>query len=61
MRLEHLLQRKGVTTKLIPVPRHLSSDCGLCVLFNCPDEPEVRKTIEEARMEVQGIHPLERW
>jgi hypothetical protein len=32
MRAEKLLTEAGITCKLIPVPRQLSSDCGICLL-----------------------------
>ncbi len=28
---ESLLKKAGCSCKLIPVPRHLSSDCGVCL------------------------------
>ena len=31
LRIEKLLVKHNLTCKLIPVPRHLSSDCGVCV------------------------------
>ena len=33
LRAEKLLKKEGITTKPIPVPRHLSSDCGICLRF----------------------------
>jgi hypothetical protein len=32
MRVEKLLRDEGIICKMIPVPRHISSDCGVCVL-----------------------------
>jgi uncharacterized SAM-binding protein YcdF (DUF218 family) len=37
LRAEKLLHKVGITSKLIPVPRHLSSDCGVCVRIAQPD------------------------
>ncbi len=31
VRAEQVLLRAGVPCKMIPVPRHISSDCGVCV------------------------------
>lgn len=31
LKIEKILLSQGLTCKLIPVPRHLSSDCGVCV------------------------------
>jgi hypothetical protein len=43
MRAEKLLKETGIPFKLIPVPRHISSDCGVCLKF----APNFRKQIEE--------------
>jgi hypothetical protein len=32
MRAEKLLKDAGYSCRLIPVPRHLSSDCGICLV-----------------------------
>lgn len=32
MRAEKLLKDAGYYSRLIPVPRHLSSDCGICLV-----------------------------
>ena len=31
LKAEKILKEKGVIHKLIPVPRHISSDCGVCL------------------------------
>ena len=31
MKAHKTLTKAGVECKLIPVPRHLSSDCGICI------------------------------
>jgi hypothetical protein len=32
MRAEKLFKDAGLSCRLIPVPRHLSSDCGICLV-----------------------------
>ena len=57
LRAERLLKEAGIPCKLIPVPRHLSSDCGVCLRF----EPLLRPQIEAAlrdRVETGAILPL---
>ena len=54
---EKLLKKEGITYKIIPVPRHLSSDCGVCIRFASHDEPVVRKTLTE-KVEVQSFCTL---
>jgi hypothetical protein len=58
LQAEKRLKGKGIATKLIPVPRQLSSDCGVCLRFEQKDEPEVRSVLEEERIEIQGIRAL---
>lgn len=43
MRAEKLLEKAGIPCKLIPVPRHISSDCGVCLRF----APDYRLEIEK--------------
>ncbi len=31
MKAEKILKERGITHKIIPVPRHISSDCGVCL------------------------------
>ena len=58
LRAEKLLKREGIMIKPIPVPRHLSSDCGICLRFERPDEERITRILEEERVEVAGIHPV---
>lgn len=38
---ERTLKKKGLAHKVIPVPRQISSDCGVCIRFR----PELREQI----------------
>jgi Putative Se/S carrier protein-like len=58
LRAEKRLKAKGVAVKLIPVPRQLSSDCGVCLRFQSADEAQVKKALEEERIDTQGICEL---
>ncbi len=54
---EKLLKEAGIVIKMIPVPRNLSSDCGVCIRFS----PQDQRALQEAlagRVETGGIHPL---
>jgi hypothetical protein len=57
LRAEKILKEAGIPFKLIPVPRHISSDCGVCLRFS----PAYRKQIEEAlagKVDVSEIRVL---
>ena len=58
LRAEKLLKAEGVPLKLIPVPRHLSSDCGICVRFERADEPRVEGILSRSKLEIQGIYQI---
>jgi len=58
LQAEKLLKREGIATKLIPVPRQLSSDCGICLRFEQPEEAHVKVILEEGKVETQGIYPV---
>jgi len=59
LRAEKILLREGFTIKLIPVPRHLSSDCGIALRFDKSAETRVREILEAAGVAINSIHPLE--
>jgi hypothetical protein len=58
LRAEKILQRAGLVIKLIPVPRQLSSDCGVCLRFDRIDDEKVRHALELAGMITKGIHKI---
>jgi hypothetical protein len=43
---EKILKGKGIMHKLIPVPKHVSSDCGVCIRINADDLPHVKEIVE---------------
>jgi hypothetical protein len=55
MRIEKLLGKRGIICKMIPVPRQISSDCGVCIRITGAQVEAARETIEKARIEIQGI------
>ena len=59
LRAENILLREGLAIKLIPVPRHLSSDCGIALRFDRSAETRVSETLEAAGVSVGSIHTLE--
>jgi len=54
MQAEKLLKRAGAKMLLIPVPRQLSSDCGLAIRFSSRDREQVLNLLLEA-----GLSPTE--
>ena len=58
LRIESLVKAEGLSYKLIPVPRHLSSDCGFCVRIRKEDRETVLNLLQEHKIEIQAIEDL---
>ncbi|MBN1180362.1 MAG: DUF3343 domain-containing protein [Anaerolineae bacterium] len=55
IRAEKVLNEAHVDCKLIPVPRHISSDCGVCVRVSQADQDAALQALEAARVEVERV------
>ena len=58
LRAEKLLSKAGIGTKLIPVPRHLSSNCGVCIRIAQSDCGAAQRTLQKAGLEIEGVHDI---
>ena len=56
IRAEKLAKEKGFVVKLIPVPRQLSSDCGVCLRFSWERKKEIEDTLNQAGVPMESIH-----
>ena len=59
LRTEKILLREGFTIKLIPVPRHLSSDCGIALRFDRNVETRILEILQAAGVDIDSICALE--
>jgi hypothetical protein len=59
IRAEKILHQAGIESKLIPVPRHLSSNCGVCLRIERTDKEAARQALEAVKLEIEGVHDLE--
>lgn len=55
LQIEKILIRQGLTCRLIPVPRHLSSDCGVCVRILRQDREKIEELLHQNQINIQGI------
>lgn len=55
---EKALSRLGVTVRIVPVPRHLSSDCGVAISIFGISVEDVKRLLEEAAIHFAGISKL---
>ncbi len=58
IRAEQVLHMAGITCKLIPVPRHISSDCGVCVRVTQADVSAVEAVLRKNKAEFESVHNL---
>jgi len=56
IRAEKLAKEKNFGVKLIPVPRHLSSDCGVCLRFSWEQKKEIEEILNLAGVRMESIH-----
>lgn len=53
--IEKALKKRGISCRLTPIPRRVSSDCGICVRFD-PDQLEtVEAFTRTLSFDIQGI------
>ena len=58
LRAEKLLDQAGIQSKLIPVPRQLSSDCGVCVRVAREERAAAVEVLKRAGVETEGVHDV---
>jgi hypothetical protein len=57
MKAEKLLKAAGLTFKLIPVPKHISSDCGICLRFPREQREAVAAALQ-GQVDIREIRPF---
>jgi hypothetical protein len=58
IRIEKLLNEIGVPCRLVPVPRHLSSDCGVCVRIDRNDIDLAMEAVKTGQVEIDGFFEI---
>ncbi|MBI5443980.1 MAG: DUF3343 domain-containing protein [Deltaproteobacteria bacterium] len=59
MKAEKALKRAGLDVRLMPVPRQLSSQCGLAILFFLRDREEATIALEAEGCPFVELYALE--
>lgn len=54
---ERILKEAQVPHKIIPVPRKISSDCGVCIRF-LPEHSELLESALNGKAEAYTVRPL---
>ena len=58
IKASNVMKKNDFIHKMIPVPRHLSSDCGYCVRFSTVDDVRVRELFERTEVEFDRIEGI---
>jgi hypothetical protein len=58
IRAEKVAKNKGLKVKLIPTPRHLSTDCGTALRFSLQDKKQLIKALDNENVEYDKISPI---
>ncbi len=59
IRAEKLAKENGLNVKLIPVPRQLSSDCGVCLRISWEQKNRIEEILAQAGVPMEGVHRLD--
>lgn len=59
LQAEKRAKDNGLEVKLIPVPRHLSSDCGICLRFAWNQKSRIEEILKMANVATEGIHSMD--
>ncbi|HHZ01167.1 MAG TPA: DUF3343 domain-containing protein [Tissierellia bacterium] len=46
MKAESILKKNGLVFKMIPVPRSISTDCGISIRFNMEDKEKIESLLD---------------
>lgn len=55
--IEKALKKRNIPCRLTPIPRKVSSDCGICLRFSPNDLSVVDEFVKTLPFEIQGIIP----
>ena len=58
IRAEKVLQMANIGCKLIPVPRQISSNCGVCIRVERTDVDTARIALEKNKVDFESIHEI---
>ena len=57
-RAEKLLNACDISCRLVPVPRRLSSDCGVCLRLETSMRERAVEILNGAKVEIAGLHAI---
>jgi hypothetical protein len=57
---EKILKGAGLAADVVPIPREISSDCGMALVFACRDRDRVEQLFGGEGLKVVGLYGLRR-
>ncbi|MFQ5645863.1 MAG: DUF3343 domain-containing protein [bacterium] len=60
LRAEKLLKKEKLGAKLVPVPRQVSSNCGLALEFDCSRKDFVNELFKNKNVTIHGIFDMDK-
>jgi hypothetical protein len=57
LKAEKILKQGGLPHKLIPVPKHISSDCGVCLLVHMDVKDKIVASLK-GKVDIENIRKL---
>jgi len=58
LRAEKILTQYKFMVTVLPVPREISSDCGIAIKFSGEDETRIKTILDDSNVKIEGIHYL---
>jgi hypothetical protein len=58
IRAETLLKQQSFWVDIIPIPREISSECGMALEFACADWPAISQLFTRHQIETIGLYQL---
>jgi hypothetical protein len=58
MKAEALLKKEHIPAQLIPIPRSISSDCGIALEVSEADKERIMKLLEENEFNIEEVHAV---
>lgn len=56
LKAEKVLQSEGININLIPVPREISSDCGVALQFDYREKEKVKEILENNLVKIDSFY-----
>ena len=57
LKAEKILKKESLPHKLIPVPKHISSDCGVCLMIHLDVRDKIIAALQD-KVDIESVRPL---